>query len=154
MYTLVLQYSPSLHSSCDVVLALVLCILGTVKETYPIAEVIQPVSRTRLLRKLNPQVTASVRPGTTDSTTSDSVSSTAVGVTDLSDALAASAVPALDPHRPAYSKQRKHYKRGNKDQAHKTSTTLSAALPTSSTAPTGITPSASVSVSSTGPRRT
>ncbi|TPP55925.1 GTP-binding protein 1 [Fasciola gigantica] len=125
--------------------------VGTVKETYPIAEAIQPVSRTRLFRKFNYQGTAGARSGTTDTNTSDSRSSTAVTVTDLSDALAANTVPALDPHRPAYSKQRKHYRRGNKDQVHKVSTAASTAPPASSAAPTGVIAAAPVSIESVVP---
>ncbi|THD24574.1 GTP-binding protein 1 [Fasciola hepatica] len=125
--------------------------VGTVKETFPIAEAIQPVSRTRLFRKFNYQGTAGARPGTTDTNTSDSRSSTTVTVTDLSDALAANTVPVLDPHRPAYSKQRKHYRRGNKDQVHKVSAAASTAPPASSAAPTGVIAAAPVSIESVVP---
>ncbi|CAL8100449.1 unnamed protein product [Calicophoron daubneyi] len=95
--------------------------VGTVKETFPINELIQPVIRNRLLRKFQRDqqpsgaVTTSSTSAQSDAKSAVPVSSgtesASVVITNLSSAPSASDSVADSLNKPAYSKQRKHFRR-------------------------------------------
>ncbi|TGZ70856.1 hypothetical protein CRM22_002955 [Opisthorchis felineus] len=85
--------------------------VGTVKETIPLADPAPQNLRNRALRKLTPQISSK--------TTTPTRPPVAMPLSDIPGACAGETAGTvydsvdqklLDPHRPAYSKQRKHYK--------------------------------------------